>query len=170
MAPIRREDEQDGRDAAPLLGLADFILARIEADGTSTRQISAKTGIGRSRLHAVLHTRPEKRPPMRLDETAAVLDAIGVSQLEATLAADLMKSANEASVHDVCKIASMLSELLHGLPEQLADIVEHIDGLEYGDIRREHGKRVRALVVKVLTDEYTDMVQRREFRIAALRD
>lgn len=172
MPTVERDSKHEGQCPVSATGLTDFILARIVANGTSRRQVSVKTGIGRSRLHAVLHARAEKRVPMRLDETAAVLEAIGVGQLEATIAAELMESSTNASsnVQAVSAIASMLSELLQGLPEQLADIIEHIDGLEYDDVRREHGRRVRALVVRVLTDEYTGMAQRRGFRLAALDD
>ena len=173
MGAVRRDSEQqDGRTEAPASGMVEFILARIEAGESSKRQVAVKAGISRSRMGEILHTCPEKRSPMRLDEIAAILDAIGTSQLEATIAAELMEKATNTNtnVQAVSAIASMLSELLQGLPEQLADIIEHIDGLEFDDVRKEHGRRVRALVVRVFTDEYTGMAQRRGFRLAALDD
>ena len=171
MASAGRRSEE-GRGSVPSMGLVDFILARLEADGTSKRQVAVKAGISRSRMGEILHRCAEKRSPMTLDEIAAVLDAIGASQLEATIAGELMGSATHTNINvqAVSAIASLLSELLQGLPEQLADIIEHIDGLEYDDVRREHGRRVRALVVRVFTDEYTGMAQRRGFRLAALDD
>ena len=170
MGAVRREDEIEGRTEATTSGLVDFILARIEASGLSKRQAAVKAGISRSRMGEILHRSPEKRSPMRLDEIASVLDAIGATHLEATIAAELMESTAKANVQAVSAIASMLTELLQGLPEQLADIIEHIDGLEYDDVRREHGRRVRALVIRVFTDEYTGLAARRGFRLAALDD
>ena len=170
MAALRREAEEEWRNEVPAAGIVDFILARIEANGTSKRRVALQTGISRSRLGKVLHNSAEKRCPIKLDEIAQLLRALGISHMEAKLAAEQFEKSSQCKAEAVTNVASMLTAVFEGLPEQLADIIAHIDGLEFDDIRREHGKRVRALVVKVLTDEYTDMAQRREFRIAALRD
>ena len=170
MAAVRLEAEEVGRNGASTPGLVDFILARIEADGTSKRRVALQTGISRSRLGKVLHNSAEKRCPIKLDEIALLLAALGVSQIEAMLAAELLETSGRSQVEKVSNVASMLTEVFVGLPEEMAEIIEHIDGLEFNDIRREHGRRVRALIVKTITEQYTEMAQRREFRIAALRD
>jgi hypothetical protein len=49
------------------------------------------------------------------------------------------------------------------------DIVEHIDGLEYDDLKKEHGKWLQTAVCDIMRNQYLDVVRRREFRMDALK-
>ena len=72
--------------------LEDYILARMDLKGLSVRALAAMSGIGRNRLHAGLHREADKRIPLRMPETQAILDALGIHPIEALLAINIFES------------------------------------------------------------------------------
>lgn len=148
-----------------LSGCVDFILVRMKEGNVSRRQVANLTGISRTRIHATLHSEVDKRASLRMDEYQVILDVLRIGQLEAAVAAELIDNEPDASFAAVTSIASMLSEALRGLPGELAEMVDMIDGLHHADVRKEHGGRVRKLIVQFLTNHYRDVAARRDFRL-----
>lgn len=141
-------------------GVVDVILDRLESRRISVRMVSAQTGIKKSRASNILHRDPRKRHPMRIDEKAAILQVVGLTYIEAALAADIMATP-EREQSGQGSIATMLDQLLEGLPSDIAELVEHIDGVDYSDVRPEHGIRLRALLLRFLEKHYKDIGDRR---------
>lgn len=167
---LSRSDFQAGRNlSAPSPGLVDFIVHRLQAGDISHRQLAGWTGLGKSRLGTTLHLDPRKRRPMRLDEVVKVLDALDIDRLEAHLANELLSQDRLAGDRDRDRLIEMVSELVRGLPTKIADVLEHIDGLDGADIRREHGRRLQAAIIELVKAEYTEIVRRRDMRFAAPR-
>lgn len=165
MGAARQYEEQEEPAIVPSPGFVDFMLAKMDADNVSVRQIAQETGIKRSRLHNVLHRDAAKRHAIRLDEQLLILGVLGVTQLEAALANELLADVEVNNQKGITRIATMLSVLIHGLPAQIASVIDHIEGLEYDDVRKEHGLRLQATIVKIVRDQYTDIARRREFRL-----
>ncbi|WP_267381472.1 hypothetical protein [Sphingomonas sp. GC_Shp_6] len=160
-----RAETSEADDAADgSAGLIEVILARMAQRQISLRSISALTGIKRGRAHNILHRDAAKRHPMRLDEKSAILRCLDIGLLEASLAADVL-SKPEASLSAAGTVATMLSELLDGLPGDIVRLVETIEGVDFTDVRPEHGRRLRALILKFVEREYSDVGVRRLKRL-----
>lgn len=140
--------------------VVDVILDRMAARQVSVRRLSAQTGIRKSRAFNILHRDPQKRHPIRLDEKAAILQVVGLTVIEAALAADIIASPEREQTGQG-SIATMLGQLLDGLPADIAQMVEHIDGVDFSDVRPEHGLRLRALLLRFLEKHYTEIGVRR---------
>lgn len=140
--------------------VVDVILERMAALQISVRMLAVKTGIKKSRANNILHRDRYKRHPLRLDEKAAILQVVGLTVVEACLAADII-IAPEGEPAGQGSVATMLAQLLDGLPADIVQMVEHIDGVDFSDIRPEHGLRLRALLLKFLEKHYTDIGVRR---------
>lgn len=154
--------ERSTRDFVP--ERADFVLARMKNDDISRRQIATLTGIRRSKVHSILHSEPDKRGPMRIDEWHAILEVLKISRLEATFAIELIETDSSLSVEEISSIAGLMTELYRGLPQELVDMMRHIHGLDHGDVRKEHGGTVRRLLIQFLTTHYQNLVDRRDIR------
>ena len=171
MGELRHRDEsrQNNGSVPSSSGFIDFILARAKAQDLSTRQIAVMSGLRRGRCHAILHRDYTKRLPFRIDEINVILAVLKIDRLEATLANEMLgdnPTLDEQSVH---RIVLLVSEFVRGLPAQILDIVEHIEGLEFDDLRKEHGKWLQTAVCEIIKDQYIDVVRRREFRLASLK-
>lgn len=151
-------------------GRVDFILARMKTNDVSRRQIGVLAGIRPSRICVVLHSEADKRSPMRMDEFQAMLQVLGISHIEATLASELMEKRPTAKVEAVLNVAAMVSQAVSDLPIGMLTMLDHIDGLDHADVRPEHGDRVAKLVMEFLTGHYTRVAGRREIRIERLSD
>lgn len=162
MGETRSECVAGGSLSPSSAGLVDFIVHRLQLADISHRQLAAWTGLGKSRLGVTLHQDPRKRRPMRLDEVVKVLDVLDIDRLEAHLANELLARDRDASNRD--RLIEMVSELVRGLPTKIADVLEHIDGLDGADIRREHGRRLQATIIELVKTEYTEIVRRRDMR------
>ena len=153
---VSGEPEHSGEDTR----IVDVILERMAARQVSVRTLCAQTGIRKSRAFNILHRDPQKRHPIRIDEKAAILQVVGLTVIEAALAADIIASPNREQCGQG-SIATMLGQLLDGLPADIAEMVEHIDGVDFSDIRPEHGLRLRSLLLRFLEKHYTDIGARR---------
>lgn len=148
----------------PLRGMVDFILARADAEKISARQIGLLAGITRARCGNVLHRDPAKRHPLRIDEIHTILEVLKIDRMEAHLANELLSADPMADERAVLRTALLVSEFVRGLPAEIVRIVGHIDGLEYDDIRPEHGRRLQLAILKIVQSEYKGIAARREFR------
>jgi hypothetical protein len=141
----------------------------MKADGLSTRRLAMLTGLGRSRCHYTLHAQHDKRRPLRLDEVDLIIDAVGIDRLEAALANDVViqrgdQEGGEGNQSNE-RIFGLLSEMLHGLPEKISEIVQHIDGLDAEDIRREHGRRLQVVLIQYVERLYSEYASRKDIRL-----
>jgi hypothetical protein len=144
----------------------------MKADGLSTRRLAMLTGLGRSRCHYTLHAQHEKRRPLRLDEVDLIIDAVGIDMIEAALANDVMlRDDGEdggTADHANDRILGLLSEMLRGLPGRISEIVQHIDGLDAEDIRREHGRKLQAVLIRHVERLYSEYASRKDIRLEDL--
>lgn len=157
---IRRDVAGEPEDSGDDTRIVDVILERMASRHVSVRTLCLQTGIKKSRAFNILHRDPLKRHPIRIDEKAAILQVIGLTVVEAALAADIIASPDREQTGQG-SIATMLGQLLDGLPADIAQMVEHIDGVDFSDIRPEHGLRLRALLLRFLEKHYTDIGTRR---------
>jgi hypothetical protein len=140
----------------------------MDLKGLSVRELAQAAGVGRSRLHACLHREADKRVPLRVPETAAILAALDIDRFEAAYAKEILETVQGIQFDDLLRVTSMLCEMLKGLPEEIISLVQHVDGLGFDDVRPEHGKAARRLLVQAVTVEYTKLVERRHFRKTGL--
>lgn len=147
--------------------LADFILHRMHAERLTYRDLATRTGLRRSRMHYTLHRDCGKRRPLRLDEIHALLDALDITHLEATVAQEIL-SGDCVEPHGLDRLVGLIATIVTGLSSAIPDIVSDLDGLEWDDVRPEHGEFIQACIIRELTATYSRMIQRRDLRF--LRD
>ena len=166
MGEATRSWAENPAGAIPSFELEDYILARMDLARVSVRELATLTKIGRSRLHDGLHRKVEKRVALKMPEIAAILEALGISKIEAMYAQDLLKK-NEAGVElrDLLKVISMVLGVVTGLPEQIITVVRHVDGLGFDDVRPEHGEAAQELIVRAIEVEYQKIGKRRSKRL-----
>lgn len=164
----KRAGSPDGQ--GPGYQLEDYILARMDLRGLSVRALAADAGIGRNRLHAGLHREADKRIPLRMPETQAILDALGIHPIEALLAINIFETVQDVEFDDLLRVLTMVCGMVKGLPEDIITVVKHVEGLAFEDVRPEHGDAARGLLIKLVTVEYEKVVRRRTGKDAAFGD
>lgn len=143
--------------------IADYILARMKADGVSQRTISYKTGYSKSRVNRIL--RANDRLPITIAEANIILGSMGVGQFEVALANEVIQSRPPISADEMAAVVSLIAAVIEGLPAKIASLLETINGLECSDIRKEHGVRVHNAIFDMLKALYTQLIERKDERI-----
>lgn len=161
MGEARQNEDDYAQALTQSRDFVEFILARMVSDNVSIRRISMATGITKNRVHAVLHSDVGQRRPMKVDEMYAVLGALGIDQLEASLANDLLSDDSICDRKGGRNIIAMVSEIFRGLPHQIADVIDHIEGIDCEEIRKQHGRKLQAILIETIRCEYTKMAERR---------
>ena len=164
MAQARRSLAGGTEGQGPSFQLEDYILARMDLKGLSVRDLAAMAKIGRSRLHGGLHREPDKRIPLRMPETAAVLEALDIDPIEALFVKNMLETIDDVDFDDMLRVVSMICGMVKGLPEEIITVVKHVDGLAFDDVRPEHGEAARGLLVRTIKVEYMKLVKRRSDR------
>jgi len=169
MGEATRSWAESSTGAIPRFELEDYILARMDLARVSVRELATLTKIGRSRLHDGLHREVDKRAALKMPEIAAILAALGISKIEAMYAQEMLQK-NEAGVElkDLLRVISMVLGVVTGLPEQIIDVVMHVEGLGFDDVRPEHGEAAQELIVRTIEAEYQKIGSRRSKRFEGL--
>lgn len=172
MGEFSRESEttEDGRIDSGSSRLIDFVLTRAKAQNLSVREIANICGIKRGRCANILHQNSEKRHPFRVNEIELILIAVKIDQIEAVLATEMLSSNSSIDEEGIHRVVSLLSEFVRGLPTRVADIVEHMQGLEYDDLKKEQGRWLQVAVCGILEGEFSDVVKRRNSRLKSSED
>jgi transcriptional regulator with XRE-family HTH domain len=143
--------------------IADFIVSKLDSVGVSQRSLAARTGYSRSRINRIL--REEDRLAITMVEAHTILASLGVGELEAALAQEVIRDKAPVTSREMEVVVSLIAVVFGGLATKIASLVDVVDGLEFGDIRREHGLRVQKAIFEMLKDLYTDLMQRKDDRI-----
>jgi transcriptional regulator with XRE-family HTH domain len=143
--------------------IADFIVSKMDNVGVSQRSLAARTGYSRSRINRIL--REEDRLPITMVEAHTILASLGVGELEAALAQEVIRDKAPVTSREMEVVVSLIAVVFGGLATKIASLVDVVEGLEFGDIRREHGLKVQKAIFEMLKDLYTDLMQRKDDRI-----
>ncbi|MGK6324723.1 hypothetical protein ACMGDM_16795 [Sphingomonas sp. DT-51] len=143
--------------------IADFIVSKMNTIGVSQRSLAARTGYSRSRINRIL--REGDRLPITMVEAQAILASLGVGELEAALAQEVIRDKAPVTSREMEVVVSLIAVVFGGLATKIASLVDVVEGLEFGDIRREHGLKVQKAIFEMLKDLYTDLMQRKDDRI-----
>lgn len=143
--------------------IADFIVSKMDNVGVSQRSLAARTGYSRSRINRIL--RDEDRLPITMVEAHTILASLGVGELEAALAQEVIRDKAPVTSREMEVVVSLIAVVFGGLATKIASLVDVVEGLEFGDIRREHGLKVQKAIFEMLKDLYTDLMQRKDDRI-----
>ena len=144
-------------------GLVDFLVHKVKAERLTYREVALQSGMSKSRVHRTLHPDRCKRLPLRIDEYHQVLTALGTTQMEASIGAELIAE-KTISPSDMDKLLELVTGICAGLHTALADVVEHIEGLDWDDIRSYHGSHFQARIIAEVRQVYGQMSERRELR------
>lgn len=90
---------------------------------------------------------------------------MGVGHLEAALANELIQNQASVDADGMAVVLSLIAVVVDGLPTKIASLLDLIDGLEFSDIRKEHGIRVHNAIYDMLKALYTDLSERKDERI-----
>ncbi|MBB3350006.1 helix-turn-helix transcriptional regulator [Sphingomonas sp. BK069] len=143
--------------------IADFIVSKMDNVGVSQRGLAARTGYSRSRINRIL--REEDRLPITMVEAHRILASLGVGELEAALAQEVIRDKAPVTSREMEIVVSLIAVVFGGLATKIASLVDVVEGLEFGDIRREHGLKVQKAIFEMLKDLYTDLMHRKDDRI-----
>lgn len=151
--------------ATPRRDIIDYILAKAEEVRLSIRQIGTLADIRRSRCGRVLHCNSDKRCAIRYDEIIRILSVLGIDPLEVALADEAWSEVEAGYNTSDNTVITLVCEVMRGLPRKIMEIVDGIEGLEYEDVRKEHGEHLQATIVRFINDQYTQLAKRREYRV-----
>ena len=160
---LLQQGDADAEMSGRSYTIADYILARMKADGVSQRTISYKTGYSKSRVNRILRT--NDRLPITIAEANIILGSMGVGQFEVALANEVIQSRPPISADEMAAVVSLIAAVIEGLPAKVASLLETINGLECSDIRKEHGVRVHNAIFDMLKALYTQLIERKDERI-----
>jgi len=119
------------RDFVPLIH--EIMAAR----ATAQRSLARQTGISKSRLGALLHSKPEKRPVMTVPELEAILYALDMTLLRALTYLDNYAELDLETRERYSVLLITLCEMFTDLPAKVIAVLEElnaIDGTEF-DVR-----------------------------------
>jgi hypothetical protein len=105
------------------------------------------------------------RLPITIVEANIILGSMGVGQFEVALANDVIQSRPPISANEMAAVVSLIAAVVEGLPAKVASLIDTINGLEFSDIRAEHGIRVHNAIFDMLKMLYTQLIERRDERI-----
>jgi hypothetical protein len=163
MSDRQRDGDTDADMSGRSYTIADYILAKMKAEGVSQRSISVSTGYSKSRVNRILKC--DGRLPITIVEANEILGAMGVSQYEVALANEVIRNRPPISSEEMAAVVSLVAVVLEGLPTKIASLLETVDGLQSSDIRKEHGVRVRNAIHDMLEALYTTLIKRKDERI-----
>lgn len=143
--------------------IADYIVARMKAEGLSQRTVAKNTGYDRCRINRIL--REENRLPISIVEAEAILASMGAGALEVALANDMITNNEPVSAEDMAAVVALIAVVVQGLPMKVASLLEVVSGLQSEDIRKEHGVRIHNAIFEMLKDLYTDLIGRKDDRL-----
>ena len=143
--------------------IADYIVARMKAEGLSQRTVAKNTGYDRCRINRIL--RDENRLPISIVEAEAILASMGAGALEVALANDMITNNEPVSAEDMAAVVALIAVVVQGLPMKVASLLEVVSGLQSEDIRKEHGVRIHKAIFEMLKDLYTDLIGRKDDRL-----
>lgn len=147
--------------------LVDFIRIRMTEMRVSIRMLEAATpDLRKSRLHSILHPDASKRRPMRVDESHAICNALGITQWEAAFGSELLGGPLTQSPEDASNLAAFMATVFAGLAPRLANAVAGISGLDLSDVRPEHGAQIQNLVLEGFEKGYEALARRKGLRLA----
>jgi transcriptional regulator with XRE-family HTH domain len=111
--------------------IADYIVARMKAEGLSQRTVAKNTGYDRCRINRIL--RDENRLPISIVEAEAILASMGAGALEVALANDMITNNEPVSAEDMAAVVALIAVVVQGLPMK----VGAPQGLSYGQRQSE---------------------------------
>ena len=159
------QETSAGGDVRP--ELVDFIRVRMAEMRFSIRMLeAASSDLRKSRLHSILHPDPTKRRPMRVDESHAICNALGITQWEAAFGSELLGGALIGLPDEASNLAAFMATVFAGLAPRLANAVAGISGLDLSDVRPEHGAQIQNLVLEGFEKGYEALARRKGLRLS----
>jgi len=125
------------------------------------RALALKTGISKSRLGLLLHRDAAKRPNMSLVEFQTILNAVGLSVIQAVIRVETIR--DQALLRDERYATSfaLLGSVFQDLPAKLIEALEELEGIDGSEIRQEWAEPLLAAVVERVVRAVTEVQARR---------
>lgn len=152
---LAASDDAIPRDFDPL------ILQTMAATDTPQRKLAAKTGISKSRLGVLLHSNPQKRSAMTLDEFQMILHALDTNIIQAFIRVETFREIEELRQSHHATLIAMLCDVFISLPKKLIEVLDTLDGLDGSEVRKEWGPPLQKAVVKRVAEEVIAVSERR---------
>jgi transcriptional regulator with XRE-family HTH domain len=149
------------RDEAVLRDFVPLIRWAMSRKGIPQRKLASLTGISKSRLGLVVHSDPDKRSPMTVDELQIILHALGTDLVEAYIRTKVRATVEQQLLERHDSLISMLCDAFVDMPEILIVLLEELDGLDGSEVRRDWAKPMRRAIVAKLVDEVRAKLARR---------
>jgi transcriptional regulator with XRE-family HTH domain len=128
----------------------------------SLRALALKANISKSRLGRILHSNPEERQPVTLNEFQALLRALEIDIVQAIIKVETIRDQKVLADERYVALIAMLTSLFKGLPSGLVEALAEIDGLDGSEVRKEWAPHLQMFVIKRMVHEVTRVMQRRE--------
>ncbi|HEX7855099.1 MAG TPA: XRE family transcriptional regulator [Sphingobium sp.] len=164
MSSLARMAASDGAGNSASNQSADIIpliLAAMSENDIGQRKLALKTGISKSRLGLLLHSKPDKRGTMSLCEFKRILDALDINIVQAVIAIDACIDASFFQDQRFATSIAMMAELFRGLPAMLMAALDEIEGMDGTEVRKEWAGPLRQALVDKLVKEVSAVMTRR---------
>jgi hypothetical protein len=143
------------------VGYVTLIHQQMDVRRIGLRGLAATTHVGLSRLGRILHRDPAKRLQMTLLEQQAILHALDLDLIEATIAIEIFHHLDWVHDDRFAKLSSMLSMMIRGLPQIVIDALRDFDTMDGSEIRPEWGLLFQKGVTNKLVLEVGRILERR---------
>lgn len=138
-----------------------LILETMSGQNVGQRKLAFKSGISKTRLGMILHSNPKKRAGMSLAELLQILDALGISIVQAAIAVDADRDLPLFHDQRFATSIAMLADLFKGLPSMLLAALDEIEGMDGTEVRKEWAGPLRQAVIEKLVKEVGAVMARR---------
>lgn len=142
-------------------GFLAVILDAMAHKRLSVRDLAGASGIGKSRLGAVLHSNEAKRPPLTVPELQMLLEALDIHVLHAWLKGEALRHMGSHSDSRLNRLFPLLSEFYLDLPRKLLAAMAEIDGADGTELRREWSGPLANAVARRIAHEIMRVIERR---------
>ncbi len=159
--PSKSGSRSSDRRADVQAGFLAVILEDMAHKRLSVRDLADATGIGKSRLGAVLHRNVAKRPPITVPELAMLLEALDIHILQAWLKGEALIHIGLYGDSRLKRLLPLLAEFYLDLPRKLLDAMTQIEGADGTELRRGWSEPFSNAVAKRMAHEINRVVERR---------
>lgn len=159
--PSQSGSRSNDRRADVQAGFLAVILEDMANKRLSVRDLAGATGIGKSRLGAVLHRNVAKRPAITVPELQRLLDALDIHILQAWLKGEALIQIGLYGDSRLNRLLPLLAEFYLDLPRKLLEAMTQIEGADGTELRRGWSEPFSNAVAKRMAHEITRVVERR---------
>ena len=128
-----RQHLRSADGSVPPKGVAEVLCDLVDEVGLSQRYLSGVTQIKRTRLQRVLHSDPNQRVQMTIEEAEALKTALGIDEYDIAVELDFRRRDLGTSI-DTVRRKVIIKGIMRGLAGELIKEMDLISEIDYDEV------------------------------------